>query len=138
MTRCEATARHGALWARLVLVSAVLLGLLAMHAGLAAQVHALGSPLCAEGTGRDVHQHCFHPHQPGGGDHGHQGTLCSAVLRDDTEPVARHGERYDLAIMRATADASSFLGTRRTRGDPPPTPPPRYLTDLSVYCVWRL
>lgn len=135
MTRCETPARHGAPWARLALVSAVLLGLLAMHAGLAAQVYALTSPLCVEGTDHDVHQRWCHPHQPGGEDHGHQGTLCSAVFRDDPEPVPHNGEQYDPAAMPTSAGASSFV---RTRGDPPHTPPPRHLTDLSVYCVWRL
>lgn len=136
MARCEAPARRGALWARLALVSAVLLGLLAMHAGLAAQVHALTSPLCVEGTDHDVHPR-WSPrvHQPGGEDHGHQGTLCSAAFRDDPEPVPHNGEQHDPAAMPTSTGASSSAGTR---GDPPQTPPPRHLTDLSVYCVWRL
>ncbi len=135
MTRCEAPARHGALWARLTLVSAVLLGLLVMHAGLAAQVHASTSPLCVEDSSHDVHQGWSHPHQPAGEDHGHQGMLCSAVFRDDPEPVPHSGEQYDLAALPTSSHVSSLAGTC---GDPPRTPPPRPVTDLSVYCVWRL
>ncbi|MEX5712156.1 hypothetical protein AB1484_28695 [Parafrankia sp. FMc6] len=134
VTRCETPARHGALWARLTLVSAVLLGLLAMHAGLAAQAHALVSPPCVQGTDRDVHPHWSHSHEPGAEPHGHQGVLCSAVFRDDPEPV-HGGEQHGLAAMSTPFGASAFTGTR---GDPPQTPPPRYVTDLSVYCVWRL
>ncbi|WP_131767003.1 hypothetical protein [Candidatus Protofrankia californiensis] len=135
MTRCEAPARHGGPWARLTLVSAVLLGLLAMHAGLAAQAHALASPPCAEGTDHDVPRHRCHPHEPGAEHHLHQGALCSALFRDDPEPVPHDGELYGPSSTATSFDASAF---DRTRGDPPETPPPRHATDLSVYCVWRL
>ncbi|OHV45954.1 hypothetical protein CC117_09390 [Parafrankia colletiae] len=118
-----------------MLVSAVLLGLLAMHAGLAAPAHALASPPCVEGTDRDVHPHWSHSHEPGAEHHGHQGALCSAVFRDDPEPDPHDGEQRGLAATSTSFGASAFT---RARGDPPQTPPPRHVTDLSVHCVWRL